>query len=138
MTKIGHFYYSGINKGESNFSLSEFSIKEDKKVALQMYNKASEKGDSEASNSLGLMYENGVEVIQDSIKAEQNYRLAIDQNKENADAILNLGLLLVNSQNEFKYEEGVKMLKLAMSKGNQRAKEYLILNDLLVKQNNFM
>ena len=51
-------------------SLSEFNIVEDKRVAIQMYNTASEKGDSESSNSLGLIYENGIEVPQNKDKAE--------------------------------------------------------------------
>ena len=63
--------------------------------------------------------------------AESHYRKSIQQNINYSEAYFNLGLLLYNDSDEEKQYEGLSFIRQAMDKGNARAKEFLIMNELM-------
>lgn len=73
------------------------------------------------------MIENGFDaVIPDPIRAAEFYQKA--HNKNNTDATFNLGLLYIGASDVFNIpiEEGIEYIKNSASRGNIKAKEYLI------------
>lgn len=79
-TKIAHYQYSKRNT----------------KKAIEMYTIALDKGDSEAANCLGLIYES--QEFRDLDKAQQFYERAIALDG-NIDAYFNFGILLSENNN---------------------------------------
>ncbi|TNV71987.1 hypothetical protein FGO68_gene9598 [Halteria grandinella] len=127
LTKLAHYYYSG-------YSDENFRFPVNKSKAIEYYRVAMDKGDAEAANCLGLIYEQWPEGVLCDIqeqeqrlsKALECYQMAIDSS-ERDDALFNKGLLLVSLQQN---EEGVSLITRASVKGNLRAKEYLIMANM--------
>ena len=93
---------------------------EDKKTFQELM-KSAEQGDAEAQNSLGLMYNNGEGVTQDSEKAVEWFKKATEQG--HAEAQFFLGTMCFTGEGGLKgnKEEGVKWIKKSAEQGHAEA-----------------
>ena len=57
---------------------------------------------------------------------------------DNTDAMFNLGYLYYTDEDGEMQAEGMIMINRAMEKGNLRAKEFLVMNDLIALKNNYL
>lgn len=92
--KLGLSYYHGNNEGVND-------IKQNFTKALDWFNKAAEKGNTDAMYSLGQMYENGDGVNQDYTIAAAWYKKAAEKGNDMAKKALN------NLPNSTKNKNGV-------------------------------
>lgn len=93
-------------------------------VALLCYRLAAERGNAEAQHHLGLLYESGLGVEQDTRQAAHWYRQAADQGY--ADAQTGLGLLHEAGDGVAQdTAEAIKWYRLAANQGHPRARERL-------------
>ena len=103
--------------------MSNNEAEEDDTEAVSWFEKAKEKGDVRAINSLGWMYERGKGVVQDDEKAIELYRQAADAGSKLA--MNNLGIIYENGKagQEVNLEEALKWYKLAAENGYDGAQE---------------
>eukprot|EP00347_Sterkiella_histriomuscorum_P001396 403372196 len=159
LTKLGHLYYSSILNVKDEDLVTPYDMTLDvqnRLKSMEYYEQASKQGDSEASNCLGLIYESGLgsnSLTADLNKAQEYYKIAIDQNKNNLDAIFNLGLLLFNAEssqqkttkqidgnieeNTLKSNKGFELIQKAAEQGYLRAKEFIMISQMQTITNNF-
>jgi len=119
LTKMGHIYYSGLDSASLNASSDiAFTIAPNEEEAIKFYRQAADQNDSEALNSLGLIYEK-----RDPDQAIAYYKRSIKADLSNIDALFNLGLLLWSLPHS--KEEGRQAMEQAMQRGHLRAKQFL-------------
>ena len=91
--------------------------KKEYEKAVEFYQKAADKGYTNAQYNLGVMYDNGWGVRQDYIKAVELYQKAADQG--NADALSNLGVMYESGQSvKQDYKKAVELFEEAAAQGN--------------------
>ncbi|MFW1972924.1 tetratricopeptide repeat protein [Acinetobacter bereziniae] len=95
----------------------------DEKVAKEWLEKASKKGDAPSQNGLGIMYLRGIGGEKNLNKSEYYYRLAANQNHENAQ--LQLALILLDKDKNKNINEAVIWLKKSGMQGNIEAQQKL-------------
>lgn len=89
-----------------------------------MARKSSKKGDAPSQNGLGIMYLRGIGGEKNLNKSEYYYRLAANQNHENAQ--LQLALILLKDTGKDKHiNEAVIWLKKSGMQGNIEAQQKL-------------
>ncbi|CDW82127.1 sel1 domain protein repeat-containing protein [Stylonychia lemnae] len=144
-TKLGHLYYSGMIQADNQDLVTPFYMTKahiNKLKSMEYYQKASDLGDTDASNCLGLIYESGLDTcLQADIEiAERNYYLALKQNKQNLDAMFNLGLLLFNGNHNdpSKSKLGITYIQQAADQGDLRAKEFQMISQMQTVTQNFV
>jgi len=118
--RCGDFLYSGCGL-----------LRTDKHEAFNCYLKAAELRDEEAFNALGLMYEKGFErVNKNPEKAVENYKKAHDMGC--TDASINLAFMYLKGNGVVKDIEQADSLMIdAATKGNTKARDYLIANGIV-------
>ena len=91
--------------------------RKDYKEAYRLILPLAEKGDAEAQNNLGVMYDKGEGVPQDYKEAVKWYRLAAEQG--DASSQYNLGVMYDNGQGVPQdYKEAVKWYRFAAEQGD--------------------
>ncbi|WP_151712877.1 tetratricopeptide repeat protein [Acinetobacter bereziniae] len=96
----------------------------DEKVAKEWLEKAAKKGDAPSQNGLGIIYLTGIGGEKNLNKSEYYYRLAANQNHENAQ--LQLALILLKDTGKDKHiNEAVIWLKKSGMQGNIEAQQKL-------------
>lgn len=113
--KLGEWYFSGENGCE-----------EDGYAAFDYYKLAAEKGHSKAQNIVGVYYDNGEYVEQDSRKAFYWYKKALRSDENNLPAKYNLGQSYyygtgVNVDKDY----GLQLIQEAADGGYEPAQEWL-------------
>lgn len=104
-----------------NFLNGDEGFPKDYLQAKKWFKLASEQGDSSAQNALGIIYLRGFDG-KNLGKSEYYYRLAANQNHENAQ--LQLALILLTKKENIK--EAIYWLEKASAQGNVEAKEKLL------------
>lgn len=97
-----------------------YSTTADASQAVEWYRKAAEQGLDSAQINLARCYLQGIGVTKDEQIGLHWLQVAI--NSGNSDAMVNLGIFFVNQGNE---AEGMKWLKEAQEKGNDKAEQLL-------------
>jgi len=98
--------------------------KKDYAAALREWRPLATQGDVSAQLALGVIYENGQGVPQDSKEAAKWYRLAAEQG--NANAQKNLGVMYAYGRGVLQdYKEAIKWYRLAAEQGNANAQNNL-------------
>lgn len=93
-------------------------------TALQEWLPLAEAGDSTAQNNIGLIYNDGIGVLQDYAEAIKWYRLAAAQG--NAFAQTNLGAMYKNGRGVLQdYAKAIRLYRIAAEKGNAGAQNNL-------------
>lgn len=107
-------------------------------LALQLFEQVAKQGNATAQAMVGYMYDNGLGVSQDDVKAVRWYRLAAEQG--NAYAQNSLGYIYDNGQGvPLDRAEAVKWYRLAAEQGNANARNrlgYMYSIGLGVRQDN--
>lgn len=86
-------------------------------TALRVFRTLAERGDTNAQNSLGVMYNNGIGVTTNHAEAARWYRLAAERGDTAAQS--NLGVMYYNGQGvATNYAEAAKWYRLAAEQGN--------------------
>ena len=106
-----------------SFQSTAWAIEQQKDFMLKLVPPLAEQGDANAQALLGKMYEEGVGVKQDNVKAVKWYRRAAEQGNAEAQSMLGVGYL---------FGEGVQVNKSlakewlgkACNKGEQNGCEY--------------
>lgn len=88
-------------------------------TAIQEWRGPAERGDPEAQYALGMMYEQGLGVVENLEQARQWYLIAAESG--NLDAQISLGNLLLTEQVEGSLEDAVKWLRKAAEAGDEAA-----------------
>ena len=111
---VGVCYAQDFDKGMAAFDKKDYA------AALREWRPLAEKGNANAQNSLGFMYEQGQGVAQDYKEAVKWFRLAAAQG--NGSAQNSLGFLYDNGQGVTQdYKEAVKWYRLSAEQGNADA-----------------
>lgn len=97
----------------------------DEKVAKEWLEKAAKKGDASSQNGLGIMYLRGIGGEKDLNKSEYYYRLAANQNHENAQLQLALILLNKDKDKDKNINKAIIWLKKSGMQGNIEAQQKL-------------
>lgn len=107
-----------------SFQSTAWAIEQQKDFMLKLVPPLAERGDAKAQALLGKMYEEGVGVKQDNVKAVKWYRRAAEQGY--ADAQLNLGNMYVSGRGVKEDNfEAVKWYRQAAEQGNAKAQSML-------------
>ena len=102
------------NKGLAAYNAGDYA------TALQEFRPFAEQGYANAQTMLGIMYDNGNGVLQDSAEAAKWYRLAAEQGDAGAQAML--GVMYDNGNGVLQDSaEAVKWYRLAAEQGNINA-----------------
>ena len=117
-TKLGHLYYSGVNKQSFSYGYNDYVIAPDRQLALKKYIRAGRKGDSEAYNCAGLLIENT-----NPIDAVDFYKKAIAIDPKNTNAMFNMALLYYCTMEEKEWhKEAIELMNKAANMGNVKAR----------------
>ncbi|KQX02294.1 tetratricopeptide repeat protein [Acinetobacter sp. ULE_I057] len=106
-----------------NFLNGDSGFPKDANVAKEWLEKAAKKGDAPSQNGLGIMYLRGIGGEKNLNKSEYYYRLAANQDHENAQ--LQLALILLNKDKNKNLKEAIFWLKKAEKQGNTEAQDKL-------------
>lgn len=106
-----------------NFLNGDEGYPKDYNQAKRWLEKASEQGDASAQNALGIIYLRGLGGDKNLSKSEYYYRLAANQNHENAQ--LQLALILLNNNKVEDLAEAKNWLRKSSLLGNVEAKSKL-------------
>lgn len=117
-TLVSGISIAGFNEGVAALDREDFAS------ALREFRPLALKGDADAQNNLGVMYELGQGVTQDYREAMKWYRLAANQGY--AGAQNNLGVMYDKGRGvALHYREAVKWYRLAAEQGNASAQHNL-------------
>ena len=104
--KAYQYYKKACDKGHtkactalSKVYMTGQGVKVDYQKAKQLAEKACDDGDDLACSNLGFLYKDGKGVSQDTQKAKELYQKSCHQNKKNAVACNNLGVLYLKEKN---------------------------------------
>ena len=98
--------------------------RKDYATAIKLWRPLAEQGDANLQIGIGLMYKEGLGVIQDDKEAVKWFRLAAEQGR--VDAQFNLGFMYNNGQGVLQdYKEAVKWYRLAAEQGHASAQSNL-------------
>jgi uncharacterized protein len=92
-------------------------------IALREWQPLAKQGDARAQFLLGLLYDKGEGVPQDSIQARQWYEKAASQGE--VDAQVNLGISYASGEGVKDYQQALKWFRLAANHGNPMAQTKL-------------
>lgn len=106
--------------------LKGWGVTKDYLHAMKLYKQSMQMGSAQAPNNIGNMYHIGLGVTQDYDQALEYYQIALD--RKCPGVLFNLGLLFAQSQKHLDVEKAVKLMQLASSIGDERAKKFL--NDI--------
>lgn len=124
---IGEKEYKAIFEkclSELGFKSDDGSMEEDKKKAVECYQKATEEGNVNAQYNLGLCYKNGAGIAKDEKKAVEWFRKAAEQG--DADAQFILGDCYMNGKGVAVDEKkAVEWYQKAAEQGNAYAQNNL-------------
>lgn len=106
-----------------NFLNGEEGFPKDENVAKEWFEAAAERGDAPSQNALGIMYLRWIGGEKYLDKSEHYYRLAANQDHENAQ--LQLALILLNKDKNKNLKEAIFWLKKVEKQGNTEAQDKL-------------